>query len=308
MAHDGNEIELLKDTRFAIGFCGSPSEVIPPGSAGPKAWRLNEGVHRDYTDEFGRHVEMLTEHRMVVNHVMAEDTPQSLCVCQYNNRGMKNGDPRWNSRLIRRLRSDRRGTVRMYFNTANEIRNAATGYGSKWANDTWPHFLFEQSMDPPRLLADVRRIDLSFDVRILSAGSLPTRVPGMTGPGTLTVPTYCHLRERDRPDHTLYVGHMLYSDRDGDMNPFIGREQYGVVFYRRMPDNWDGVPEIGEKRRCVSDIKSLVREVIARYDEGVALSRNADDYLLDGWNFGYEIIGHWEAELELSNVSLRAVP
>ena len=93
----------------------------------------------------------LHEHRLAVNHVVEINTPQRLQFAQYNNYRLAADAPGRNKKLVKRISSDRHGTLRMYYNTQNEIRNAAVAYSSQWANDTWMHCLLVQRfLDQPR--------------------------------------------------------------------------------------------------------------------------------------------------------------
>lgn len=302
--------EFLKDAAFDAGFVSCDvAQSVPPGPRDRVHWMVYEGKHEKYTDEHGRYVENLLDHRLAFNHVLDENSPSRLQISQYNNYGLAPEDPRRNKRLIRRVASNRKGVLRLYFNSQNDIRNVATGYGPKWANDTWPHFLVVQGFQPRPPLSDFGRIVMTLDIQVLSANQLsawPTGLPD-SNESQVTILMYFLLRERQRPDRMIWVGQLLYCNHEKHAPPVIAREQCGIAFYRRLPDAWKNtLPAIGETRSLEVDVRMLLREAIAQYDRiGSDLSKDPDAYDLEHWNFGFEIIGHWESELVLSNVSLR---
>jgi hypothetical protein len=308
--------ELLKDTEFAAGFSAKwpakslkgEAKAIPDGIEEGKSWYLFEGVHRDYEDEFGEHMADLQEHRLTVNHEMEENSPSCLRLAQYNNYKLASDDPNRNKRLIRRLESNKQGTLQLYFNTANEIRNAAINYTPPWAHDCWPHYLIIQDPSAPLPLVGVDKVIVSFSFQVLQSNQLSTWPTGLpeSHESDITIPSYIKLQHREHPDQHIYVGTMLFSNHPHQMNPVIAREQVGVVFYRRLPDDWKDFPAIGEKRRAQFDVKQLLREAITRFERiGADLCIDPDAYDIVSVNFGWEIIGHWESELVLSDISVR---
>jgi hypothetical protein len=174
--------ELFQDTAFAQGFGAAwsygakftgerkegrllayrkitPCQVhlIPEGPVQPDdprahPWDFEEGLHLNFTDHAGLLVPELHEHRFAANHVIETNTPGRLQFAQFNNYRLTAGDPRRNQRLVKRVSTDRQGTIRLYYNSSNEVRNAATAYAAQFANDTWPHLLLVQQFpDAPRL-------------------------------------------------------------------------------------------------------------------------------------------------------------
>lgn len=300
--------ELLQDTAFSRGFASYECEkAIPNGKKEEKYWIFQEGVHQNYTDEKGDTIKNLREHLLAVNHVIDKNSSESLVFSQYNNTGLLPGNARWNTRLIRRVDSDRRGMLKLYFNSLNEIRNAATSYGPKWANDTWPHFLIIQEFPKPYRVSQFKNMTMSFNLKISKANQLSTWPNGLpeSSPSDITVLMYFLFSEQKRPDHKIWVGEILYSNIN--RKPHLSREQHGIAFYERMPKEWNNsYAKLGETDPHSVDAVALLREAIALFDgAGTNLSRDVDDYVLNHWNFGWEIIGHWESELVLSNLSLK---
>ena len=304
--------ELLADTAFASGFgVGgwavvemSPHKARPiPDDGKPKAWEFGEGAHRNFTDASGKHVDALYEHLLVVNHVLEADRPDCLSFAQYNNYGLSRDDPRFGTRLVKRVESDRHGTIRLYYNTKNEIWNAATAYAPQYADDLWPHLLLWQTLREEPRLADWGRIDLSFDVTLVSQAALSDWLPSRE----MCLMLYVMLRDEQTEEHdSLWVGLMVQSSNmEKNYCEHIGREQHGDVFYRDTITNYGPPPLVGRPREVSLDVKALTRKAIARFDDVHAtLSRDPDAYSMQVFNFGWEALGHWESEITVSGLSL----
>jgi hypothetical protein len=300
------ETELLMDTRFNAGFAavGGPfppyagAKAIPDGIETGKFWHFNEGRHANYTDQFGNYVSFLHEHRLVVSHVMEENSASALRFSNYNNYGLAANDPGRNKKLVHRVNSNRQGALGLYINTANEIRNVATDYGSKWKDDSWPHFLVVQNMKNRLPLKDASKVQVSFNVQVPTAKKLPT----WTTKQDLAVFAYVLLRGRGT-NHVLWLGTCVYSPSNSYFFPFYGPDQYGSAVYRRPADGWKNYPALGEKRLAQFDVLQLFREAAPKF---TTISKNPDDWDLVHLNFGYEMIGHWESDLVYSDVSVKA--
>ena len=161
-------VPLLSDTAFAEGFGAAfiygkrdengtvrsyrdiapfqvhlipegPVKTLPTFKTHP--WDFQEGLHHNYTNQRGEYVRELHAHRLVVNHVIEANTSEKLQFAQFNNDGLAKDDPQRDSKLVKRITSDRHGTLRLHYNSQNEIRNAATAHTAQWARDTWPHLL-----------------------------------------------------------------------------------------------------------------------------------------------------------------------
>lgn len=309
----GEGKDLLDDTGFARGFgvggwatvAMSPLAARPiPNDALPKAWEFGEGAHRNFTDASGKHVDALYEHLLVVNQVLQANRPDCLAFAQYNNYGLSPRDPRFGTRLVKRVESDRHGAIRLYYNTKNEIRNVATAYAPQYADDLWPHLLLWQTLRQQPRLADWSRIDLNFTVTVVSQTALSDWLPSRE----MCLMLYVMLKdERAKEHHSLWVGLMVQSSNaDKNYREHIGREQHGDVFYRDTITNDGPPPVVGKPREVSLDVKALTRKAIARFDDvGAHLSRDPDAYSMQVFNFGWEALGHWESEIKLSGLSLR---
>ena len=158
-ALDTEHVSLLKDVNFSEGFGAafiygseysggrrpplgdvlkyrdiSPWQVhlIPDGplkKVGIKThpWDFQEGLHHNFKDKAGKLVRELHAHRLVVNHTIEENSPERLQFAQFNNYGLKKNDPSRDTRLVKRVTTDRHGTLRLYYNSQHEIRNVGSG-------------------------------------------------------------------------------------------------------------------------------------------------------------------------------------
>lgn len=333
--------QLLQDTKFAEGFGASliygkrftlhptrhegrvleyreiaPYQVhlIPEGPIAEVGvrehpWDFQEGLHHNFTDSFGHKVGELHPHRLVVNHTIEVNTPESLRFCQYNNYRLAPDDPNRDTRLVKQVTSDRQGTLRVYYNSQNEIRNAANAHTARWARDTWPHMLVLQTFrDLPRL-ADFERIDLKLAFEMLSQKQLskwPQPGKGVS-PSSMNLNFMFFMREIENPQHGLFAGMMLHTSLESHYKPHVALDQWGTVFYRDSIARVQEVPEIGKKYTVVRDVKQLVRDALAEANKlQPELAADPDDYYLFSFSVGLEGMGHWESEFEVSDVSLAA--
>jgi hypothetical protein len=331
----GESHELIQDTAFQEGFGASwyygskfsgdrhregrvlayrkiplPDMVklIPEGRVGglgarEHPWDFEEGQHLNYTNETGQVIKELHRHRFVVNHWLEANSPDKLQFAQFNNEGLAPSNPAWNKRLVKRITSDRHGAIRVYYNSKNDIRNAATRQSAQWAHDTWPHLLLNQTFkDLPRL-RDYQRLDLGLSYTVTRLSRLSN---WPSAGASMNLKFMFFLREIKDPDKKLFVGMMLQTSNPKLYAPFTGIDQFGTVFYRDSITQYGPVPRLNESRTVQREIKSLVREALVKAREKQPeLSGDPDDYYLFNFAIGWEGLGHWEAECELRGLSLK---
>lgn len=335
------EVELIEDTKFAEGFGASwyygskfsgpnhregrvlayrnipaPDQVwLIPGRKVSELtepiehpWDFEEGLHHDYTDPItGKRVSDLHRHRFVVNHKLEADTPDKLQFAQFNNEGLKPGDPAWDTKLVKRITSNRRGTIQVYYNTQNSHRNAATEHSEKWSRDTWPHLLLNQTFkDRPRL-ADFERLDFTMTTTVHQLDRLsdfPNEYAAMNWKFMF------FLRAIENPKQSLFAGMMLYtSAADRLYEPHTGVDQHGTVFYRDSIIRHGPKPKPGETRTVNLELKSMVRDALVEANrKQPAISTNPDDFYLFNIAIGWEGLGHWECDAVMKDLSLKGVP
>lgn len=331
----GESCELIQDAAFQEGFGASwyygskfsggkkregrvlayrkiplPDKVrlIPEGWVGGAGarehpWDFEEGQHLNYTNQARQVIRELHRHRFVVNHRLEANAPDKLQFAQFNNEGLAPNNPAWDQRLVKRITSDRHGVIRVYYNSRNEIRNAATEQSAKWARDNWPHLLLNQTFkDLPRL-RDYERLDLGLSYTVPKLSRL-SHWP--SAGASMNLKFMFFLREIKDPDKKLFVGMMLQTSNPKLYEPITGIDQFGTVFYRESIAQYGPAPRLNESRTVQREIKSLVREALAKAREKQpALSDNPDDYYLFNFAIGWEGLGHWEAEFELQGLSLK---
>lgn len=282
----------------------------PIGKVGVKThpWDFQEGYHERYRNRRGQFVHELHAHRLVVNHLIETNTPNKLQFVQYNNDGLTKGNPLRNTKLVKRVTTDRRGTLRIYYNSQNEIRNAAIGHSARWARDTWPHFLVNQRFLEPIPLRDFDRLDFSVIYQVDQMKKLsnwPNAIKGAARSG-MNLKFMFFLRNQSSLDQKLFAGMMLYTSRPKAWKPHLGVEQHGNVFYRASvaPDG-KNTPQLGESRSVTREIKSMLTEAIRQAREKQPkLSADLNDYALYNFSIGFEGMGHWETEALISGLSL----
>jgi len=336
----GQTESLLRDTDFAEGFGAafifgseysqgrrpplgtvlkyrdiSPWQIflIPDGpvnKVGVKThpWDFQEGYHANYRDKSGRQVRELHAHRLVVNHRLEENTPTRLQFAQFNNAGLAKDDPQRDQLLVKRVVTDRRGTMQLYYNSQNEIRNAATAHSAKWARDTWPHFLVNQRMPEPIRLADYERLDFRVSCRVDQMQRLsnwPNAIRGAARSG-MNLKFMFFLRNPDSLEQKLFAGMMLFASNEKRYAPHLGVEQHGNIFFRdSITSDGRAIPELSQPQTVQVDIRKLVAAAIRQGRERQPqLAADPDQYAIYNFSIGFEGMGHWQTSAEISNLSL----
>lgn len=332
--------QLLMDTNFAEGFGAafiygseyskgrrpplgdvlkyrdiSPWQIflIPDGSVkkvgvSTHPWDFQEGYHANFKDKSGKLVRELHAHRLVVNHKIEENSAQRLQFAQFNNHRLPKNHPDRNTLLVKRVTTDRQGTLRLYYNSKNEIRNAAIGHSARWARDTWPHFLVNQRMTKPIPLADFERLDfqVTFQVdRMQKLSNWPNMIRGAARSG-MNLKFMFFLRNPDALEQKLFAGMMLFASNEKRYAQHLGVEQHGNIFYRdSVTSNGQPIPKLTEKRTVKVDIRELVADALRKgREKQPELSANLGRYAIYNFSIGFEGMGHWETEAEISGLSL----
>ena len=336
--------ELFRDTAFAEGFGASwgygskftlsserkegavtayreiwPWQVhlIPEGSVtkvGIKehAWDFEEGGHLNVTNARGEFIPELHAKKLVANHAIEVNTPEKLQFAQFNNDGLADADPQRNTKLVKRITTDRRGKITLAYNSLNEIRNVATGYSAQFALDIWPTLLLVQNFHDLPKLRDYERLDVSLSWQVTKLKQLsdwPAGLPGAAMPD-MNLQFHFLLREIAHPERVLWVGLLQHPSNPKHGFIHTSVDQWDIVMHRE-PFLVDGkTASVGQRHTYQRELKTLVREALAASaakQPEKKLSANADDYYIHIFNIGWEGIGHWDAEAELSGLSLKGL-
>lgn len=325
-------VALLADTAFAEGFGAAfiygkrdedgtvrsyrdiapwqihlipegPVKALPEFKTHP--WDFQEGLHHNYTNKRGEHVRELHAHRLVVNHVLEVNTPEKLQFAQFNNDGLAKDDPQRDTKLVKRITSDRHGTLRIHYNSQNEIRNAATAHTAEWARDTWPHLLVNQRFEPAIAIAAHSRLDFKVSFQVDEMKRL-SPWPGAKR-SSMNLNFMFHLKHRTDPAQKLFVGMMLFTSSDSKYQPHLGVEQHGMVFYRESVTRDQPKPEFGQRRTVTRELRDMIKTALKQaHEKQPILSTNPDDFHLSNFSVGLEGMGHWLTDCVISDLSLVA--
>ena len=287
----------------------------PPNDAN-KFWNFNEGIHSGFS-LYGYNFPLanplpagetdLAVHRLEANEENGNGggliaASQNLIWLQSMN-NLSSSDPNYGG-LVRTISSDRNGSLMMYMNTKNEVRNSPDSNGY----DTWPTFYVEQNFKNVIDLATLSEIYLNATVSIPFVQSLYT-FPGASLDATCSVGFM--LRRKVPGSPVIFLGYILYSSI-GENERFIG-DQWGQAVYNG--DNADvGGPIVpGAPPRAIwLELRSLMNKAIAYANEhspGALDSVSLDDYYLCAFGFGWETMGGYhEVKSEISGVSLIGWP
>lgn len=343
-AFSAEPVALIEDTAFAEGFGAafiygseytggrrpplgevtayrdiSPWQIhlIPDGpvrKVGVKThpWDFQEGLHHNFTDSRGKHVRELHAHRLVVNHVVEANTPEKLQFAQFNNYGVPKDHPERDKKLVKRITTDREGTLTVFYNSQNEIRNAAIAHSSKWARDTWPHLLVNQRFHDPIMLTEYAKLDFEVTYRVDQMEKLsnwPNAIKGAARSG-MNLKFMFFLRNPEDLEQKLFVGMMLFTSREKAWAPHLGVEQHGNIFYRdSIAADGSNPPGLGDSRTVTRNVLDLITEALKQgQQKQPELSAKLEDYAIYNFSIGFEGMGHWKSEATISDLRLIGIP
>jgi hypothetical protein len=323
------ETELLRDTKFANGFgacfwlgqtylpgpdvlkkgiCQSyqsspgyhisvipdddPKKTIADNNA-DKYWELNDGIHKGYTDDTGTYVTELFTHHVNINRNVIVNSPANLLFEQHN--------PKTNA-LVKQVSTNRQGKIYLYYNSKNEIRNAANKYASEFANDTWPTFQLNQNFREYIDLSKYDQISVSLEPKIISW----TVIPGWPFSGKagysepeMSLNLYTFVRERDYPLRGIFVGMALYSSNpEVQYKAYNGVDQLGQGFFRDDVRLYGGPAKPANYTTIQFDLLKLIDKALAKTGKTHA------DYVLSSFDLGYEGMGWFEGSFDVQNLSM----
>ncbi|RPJ35380.1 MAG: hypothetical protein EHM17_02815 [Verrucomicrobiaceae bacterium] len=199
----------------------------------------------------------------------------------------------------------------MHYNTQNDLHNVAINYVPKFARDTWPHLPLNQVVRNQPEMADYERLDLSLDFKVNRLDQLSTWPNGIkdAGSSAMNLKFMLFLRQIAHPERALFVGMMLQTSKPEHYKEHFALEQHGTAFYRESITMYQDVPKIGQPYTVRREIKSLLRQALEKcHTLDPDLPTDPDAYYLSFFSLGWEGLGHWDAEFDLGNLSLKRVP
>lgn len=317
---------------------GSGGLIAASGLEDGVYWQFEEGYKKHFIDAEGNGPFELQSHRLAVNSVIARNDAGGLRIEQYNDYLHKTYStlyPESRPLLVKSVDSNREGKIVFSYNSYNDISNAAYATSAQFAEDTWPHLLLHQSFAEPIDLARYSSIDFSMTVKVNRADQINTWPQGESdrydqplppegaavSPSESALQTYFFIRSKKSP-YTLgaFVGIMLSSTNESVRREHLGIEQNGIDFYRIDLGNSVGKQfglegewlEVGDKTTVKVDLIEYLEYVLEnKFDNGNPDSKwygvGVDDVYLSFFNVGYEYVGNWDCEYELSNLWARGI-
>lgn len=305
-------IPLLRDIDFARGYGISPRfrladgtfRSIPPwtlrsfpADARDPVWCFEEGVYEDFLDEAGTRVPELFEHRICVAGEVLADTGEIYEIGVCNRRVAE-------PKLIASFASNRRGTVRFFFNTGNMLRNVAKTHEPRFKRDTWPHFLIFQQL-PSVPVAEFKSIPFQITARLLESRKLSDRMAGGPVPEKANFLSYFRLQHRVTGE-SLWVGICLFTScgQERFYDELMSMDQHGTGMYR-VAARRHGAPLVPG---VPTTIEYDLRSALGRALDLSGADAGPDDYALHSFNLGWECIGDHQTLIECSGLSATGIP
>lgn len=301
-------------------------------------WQFEEGYKTNFLDAEGNGPFELQDHRLVVNSTVVQNDESKLRIEQYNDylhMTYPELYPESEPLLVKSVESNRNGKIVFSYNSYNDISNSAYATSAQFAEDTWPHLLLHQSFAEPVDLARYSSIEFSMTVKVNRRDQINTWPQGESdrydqplppegaavSPSDSTLQTYFFIRSKKAP-YTLgaFVGFLLSSSNESLRREHLGIEQNGIDFYRIDVGNQIGKKiglegewlDVGDETTLKVDlIKYLNYVLVAKFENGNPDSKwygvGVDDIYLSFFNVGYEYVGNWDCEYQLSNLWARGI-
>lgn len=334
--HDiGKPIYVLPQGIATTGE-GDGTYIKANGLEDDVSWEFEEGYKSDFVDPEGKGPFALQDFRLCVNSVVEENTSDSLVIKQYNDYLHENYPekyPQSDPKLVKTINSNRNGKIVISYNSYNDISNAAYGYLPEFAQNTWPHLLLHQNFREDIDMAKFSSIEFSLTVKVNKAECINDwpkgesdrfdqpipETPVVTSPET-TLQTYFFVRSKKNLNLGAFIGVMLSSSNLSQKNDYLGIEQNGTDFFRvglgsPAGENFDFEGDWvfpGEQTTMSMDLRKYIDYVLTtQFKNSEPNSKwygvGIDDVVLSFFNIGYEYVGNWDCEYELSNLWARGI-
>ncbi len=307
-------------------------------------WELEEGAKQNIIDEYGSPVSELHDFRLCINSEVEENTDARMLITQYNDYMHKHYPEMYNSnpKFVKSLESNKQGKLTVHYNSYNDISNSAYAYTSDFANNTWPHLYIHQNFREEIDVGQFNKMDFQVTMKVTKAEQINTWPDGPSdrydqkeygsaithSPSEASLQGTFFFRKKDAPTSGFFVGINFWSSRSSNQAEICNADQHGQAFYRIGPgesqgsfyDLSDEKLEIGKEVTVSYDLYKMVNYVLIRklmsgsetMQSGGQTVANPwygitpEDLTLSFYQVGWENIGNWDCEFEMSNLSLKA--
>ena len=303
-------------------------------------WDFIEGEKYNVTDPAGEKLAELLDFRTCVNAEIVENSEDKLIFEQYNDYLHETYPDRYpasDKKLVKRVETDKNGTIRIAYNSYHDIVNESYSFTAKFANNTWPHFYLNQNFHAPVDLARYEKLNYGVTLKITKADAVNRWPEGDSDrydqpavpagePKVCVAQLQGYFLLRDKTDYTCwFVGLNYWSSNASDQLEVFTNEQHGVPFYRigttQPQGDYYGMEgellEVGKEVtvtydlyrqiRYVLDRKLLVGEKYANGGLNPYYGKTIDDYYIADFHIGWENIGNWDCAFEMKDLYLRGV-
>ncbi|MBS1314541.1 MAG: hypothetical protein HP048_04240, partial [Clostridia bacterium] len=138
-------------------------------------WYFIEGEKYNVTDPAGEKCAELLDFRTCVNAEIVENSEDKLIFEQYNDYLHETYPDRYpvsDKKLVKRVETDKNGTIRIAYNSYHDIVNESYSFTAKFANNTWPHFYLNQNFHAPVDLARYEKLNYGVTLKITKADAV----------------------------------------------------------------------------------------------------------------------------------------
>jgi len=193
--------------------------------------------------------------------------------------------------------------------------NASKEYGdhARKKGEGWPHLLVSQRFETHPAIPDLKEVRFHVSVRLRRSEHHKTDnyTPRLHAAQFLFFVTIQNLNKQS-PGYGdfLYLGVPLYDDRRRVTRPFAAPDIWGKFIYTPASDVYTTEStHDGQWVTIDKDLLPIIHESLktAWAKGSLKDSHDLSDYRLGGMNIGWEVPGIFDVEMQLRDLSLRAV-
>jgi len=337
----GTDIYCIKDGFKTV--CNN-SDLTANGVTEDIYWEWGEGDHQGFIDlETGNIPESgFHENRFNLFPVIIKNDENEFSYAHYNDYYHEKYPFKFPSdpKMVKKVTTNRKGTIKLEYNTFNEISNKAYNY-SDFTTDTWPHFLLCQNFKEWIDLGQFSKIEWEVTSRVTKADKInkwpqgpseradqPMPPEDKINSGQVAPSNACYqsffLARHKINKSAFFFGVMFYCTEPAYYNEIYSHDQHGQIFFRVGINGGNKyIPVEGRKMRIGGEFTTMKVDLIEmlnyifiykmQRDEEIVdgqpnpyYGAKLEDYYLDGFNLGWENIGNWDCEIELEKISAKA--
>jgi hypothetical protein len=226
----------------------------------------------------------------------------------------------------KRFTSNLEGDIILELDSSQEENSGCSITNERTPESSWIHYGINQMIDEDVAnLADYEEINFNIDAKLNKfKANIPFQncmiydAPVAKYGGLVMVFLLRDKGKGDDPGDWLWIvfdvcskhwyGPLDQSTKEcsSNRNQNLQKDQFGIVIYNPpMGDEHPALEANGEWQTYNFDLKEIAKDAIDYYNDENHNELDVDDYYIEHFQFGWEIMGGFDTELELRDISLQ---